>query len=303
MNEGLPSPGAPSPSGPRRAAAYLRRLLTEPGPYRRRWQQHALRLRGTRINQAAVAHVLARRLWEAGERDEEHADLPRELKDRVARALRGEVLSPATLRLFIEAFDFTDTEAARLWQLLSGPDADTPREAARGRLARTLLWNETLWLGPDGAPREHRMIHVLQSLVDGLDSETWVVDAAARQVEVVHGGRLVELASTAAQECRATIEFDHPLGIGETLLLECVARFASGLDRPVEFRRRVDERVENLEMRVHFHPDRLPRHVWWVVTGAGMSSHPETVLLDADHAVYRRLARLEYATAGFRWQW
>jgi hypothetical protein len=60
-------------------------------------------------------------LSQLGEPDsEDRLTEPRELKDRVARALTGEVLSAQTLRYFIEAFQMNDVDADRLWSLLIG---------------------------------------------------------------------------------------------------------------------------------------------------------------------------------------
>jgi hypothetical protein len=55
--------------------------------------------------------VLASKFWEEGQDINEAS-----LKDRVSRALRGEVLSPETLQLFIAAFRMTDEHAATLRQ-------------------------------------------------------------------------------------------------------------------------------------------------------------------------------------------
>lgn len=82
---------------------------------RRRWQVRAVRHRGGTVNQAAVAQVLAEWMWERGEACEADTLLPRRLKDRVSRALSGEYLPPQTLRIFIDAFDMTDSVAHQLW--------------------------------------------------------------------------------------------------------------------------------------------------------------------------------------------
>src|SRR5215467_10281248 len=49
----------PRPAGRRAAAKYLRELLTQQGPYRRRWERHVVRSRSSEITQLAVAEVLA----------------------------------------------------------------------------------------------------------------------------------------------------------------------------------------------------------------------------------------------------
>src|SRR5690349_20258332 len=69
-------------------AALLRELLVGDERYRRQWQECSRR-RSSSLNQAAVARVLALHLWDHGERSDTAVSLPRELKDRVSRALNG----------------------------------------------------------------------------------------------------------------------------------------------------------------------------------------------------------------------
>jgi len=73
------------------------------------------------------------------------------------------------------------------------------------------------------------------------------------------------------------------------------------------FRRVAHQRVENLSMRVEFHPEMPPRSVWWAEWKdyrepniAILSREP--LELDAEHAVERRLDILERAVAGFVWE-
>jgi len=98
----------PEPAGGRQAAAkYLRELLLRQGRYRPQWERHAERNRPGRINHLAVAEVLAQHLWLAPRGAGDADVLPRQLKDTVGRALSGQMLSRATLALFIEAFGFS----------------------------------------------------------------------------------------------------------------------------------------------------------------------------------------------------
>jgi hypothetical protein len=53
-----------TPTGAQAAAAYRRELLLRPGRYRRTWEQYAARSRRGKVNQLAVAEVLARYLSE-----------------------------------------------------------------------------------------------------------------------------------------------------------------------------------------------------------------------------------------------
>ncbi|MGH7928988.1 MAG: hypothetical protein ACREQV_14460 [Candidatus Binatia bacterium] len=147
--------------GVRGAAVYLRDLLLRPGAYRRRWERRADRTRGREVNQRAVCKVLASKLWEEGEEVNEAS-----LKDRVSRALRGEVLSLETLELFISAFRVTDEHAETLRQLWEGTqqapviigDLEPPEEVSGHQAPnhKILMLHEHHWLGPDGLPARHR---------------------------------------------------------------------------------------------------------------------------------------------------
>ena len=102
----------PVPDGLARQAAgeYLRELLLRPGRPRRTWEQYAERTRQGQVNQLAVAEVLARHLWRHPRRTGDGDLLPRQLKDTIARALSGRLLSRATLQLFMDAFALPDAE-------------------------------------------------------------------------------------------------------------------------------------------------------------------------------------------------
>ncbi len=68
--------------------------------------------------------------------------------------------------------------------------------------------------------------------------------------------------------CSSTeILLARTLDLGETITLEywITYRFPGDPEDPAEreFRRAVMRHVENLDMRVEFHPDKLPAQVWW----------------------------------------
>lgn len=290
--------------GVARAAAYLRKLLVQPGEYRARWQRHATRWQSDGLNQAAIAHVIARHIWETGERDE-RADLPRELKDRVARSLRGEVLTPVTLRLFIDAFEIQESDAARLWALLGQrrPPAHATAAIDQPR-HRTILLHEFRYIGVDGAPREHRTIQVVRAC-RRTDHYTHFFDSTTTGVELLRGGRAGQVRGVGDGLYRMDISFGRVLRPGDTASLEYRTFFRPGLPYAAEFRRSALRMVENVEIRVQFEPARLPTRIAWTtwrsVDGAAVEREPER--LDADHAVHRYMARLEAATVGFTWEW
>ena len=84
-------------AGRRAASDYLRQLLLKPGSYRQSWERHVVRARQGTINQLAVAEVLARHVSVRANGQPaggEHAPIsPHQLKDTVARALSGRLLS------------------------------------------------------------------------------------------------------------------------------------------------------------------------------------------------------------------
>src|ERR1700730_13667961 len=83
----------------------LQSLLLQRQAYLDQWRRFQRRGPAREaLSQSAVAQVIAEYLWDAGERPETEISLPRGLKDRVHRALRGEVLTAETLNWFIGAF-------------------------------------------------------------------------------------------------------------------------------------------------------------------------------------------------------
>lgn len=97
------------------ASSLLRELLTREGSYRRRWRAEVRRASRNDPHQSAVAIVLAQYLWDMGEAPESDADLPRRLKDVVARAVGGGGISHQTLGWFVGAFEMTEDDERALW--------------------------------------------------------------------------------------------------------------------------------------------------------------------------------------------
>ncbi len=307
-----------SPTGPQTAAAYMCELLLRPGRYRRKWEQYAERSRLGQVNQLAVAEVLALYLWEHPRATGDTDVLPRQLKDTVSRALSGRLLSKATLTLFMEAFGFGPLEREqllKLWEgsahvrVLSGPRAirDDQAGALGSPRLRTLSLHDHHYLGPDGLPVRHRVIHVIEALVDGLDRVPCRADTNALTIEVGQG--FSGLAGPFYQPITELFVVDmllaKPLAAGETATLEYSTSFHYPLPPPREFRRVVQYFVENLDIRVEFHPDKLPNEVVWAVWDGmdGPIVAREPVALDSQFAVHRYLRLAEKTAVGFHWDW
>lgn len=109
------TPGEPAAPGWPLTASALREILLGDLSCRRRWQRHARRSGSQLPNQAGVAWVLALALWDRGDVAESRRALPRSLKDRVSRALGGQLVSASTLALFVEAFDMSDEQEQVLY--------------------------------------------------------------------------------------------------------------------------------------------------------------------------------------------
>jgi len=310
--------GSAAPTGAQSAAAYIRELLSRPGRYRRKWEQYAERSRHGQVNQLAVAEVLAHHLWEHPRAKGDIDVLPRQLKDTVSRALSGKLLSKATLALFSDAFGFGVLERQQLlkcWEgsahvrVLSGPRAI--RDDQVGRLGsprlKTLSLHDHHYLGPDGLPVKHRVIHVIEAIVDGVDRVPYRADTNALTIEVGQG--FSGLAGPVYQPIAELFVVDmllaKPLAAGETATLEYFTNFHYAVPPAPEFRRVVQFFVENLDIRVEFHPDKLPSNVVWAVWDGfeGPIVEREQVTLDSQFAVHRYLRLAEKTAVGFHWDW
>jgi hypothetical protein len=318
--------GVPAAAGRRAAAGYLRELLQRTGAYRRLWEQHVVRARSGEITQLAVAEVLARHLWSYPRGHGDADVLPHQLKDTVSRALSGRLLSRSTLSLFIDAFGFSEAEADRLWRLwegsgaisvLSGPRAMTPRterelHAAIGpRRHQTLSLHDHVWVGADGLPSRTRTLQVIEAIVDGLDRIPYLYDTKALTLEVGQG--CTDLAGDlfrVSEDVFVTyISLASTLDAGETSTLEYWTTYqypGDPLDpHEREYRRAFMGQLENFDMRVEFHPDRLPAGVWWATWDGveGEIIEQEPVTLDSQNSVHRYLRFIEKTVIGFHWTW
>jgi hypothetical protein len=307
-----------TPTGAQAAAAYLRELLLRPGRYRRKWEQYAERSRLGQVNQLAVAEVLAHYLWEHPRGQGDVDVLPRQLKDTASRALSGKLLSKATLTLFTDAFAFGTFEREqllKLWEgsahvrVLSGPRAIRADQASAlgRRRVKTLSLHDHHYLGPDGLPQRHRVIQVIEAIVDGVDRVPCRADTNALTIEVGQGfsGLASEVYQPMAELFVVDMMLAKPLALGETATLEYSASFHYPEPPPPEFRRVVQYFVENLDIRVEFHPARLPSKVVWAVWDGmdGPIVEREKVALDSQFAVHRYLRLAEETAVGFHWDW
>src|ERR1700745_947769 len=296
----------------------MRELLLRPGRYRRRWEQSAERSRVGQVNQLAVATVPAQSLGEHPRGQGDVDVLPRQLKDTASRALSGKLLSKATLTLFTDAFGFDAFERERLLKLWEGsahvlvaPGPRAIREDLASALGppqvKTLALHDHHYLGPDGLPQRHRVIHVIEAVGDGVARWPSRADTSALTIEVGQGfsGLAGDVYQPTAELFVVDMLLAKPLAAGETATLEYSPSLHYPSPPPPEFRRIVQTFVENLDIRVEFHPARLPGSVVWAVWDGmdGPIIERESVVLDSQFAVHRYLRLAEQTAVGFHWDW
>jgi hypothetical protein len=251
---------------------------------------------------------------------------PQQLKDTVSRALSGRLLSRPALELFIAAFGFTGDESDRLWRLWNGsatisvlagtravaPDIEGDLRRALGpNRHQTLALHDHCYIGADGRIARARTLQVVEATQAGVDSIPFLYDTGLLTVEIGQGcaGLSGELRQLGGDVFATEIQLAKTLALGETITMEYTStfRYPGDPDDPHEreYRRAVMAQLDNLDVRVEFHPDRLPSQLWWASWEgvAGNIATQEPVALDSQHAAQRFLRSLQRTVVGFCWDW
>jgi hypothetical protein len=301
----------------RETGELLQALLLQRPAYADRWQQSRRRgLARETLSQSAVAQVIAEHLWSSGERSDAETGLPRGLKDRVHRALRGETLSGETLTWFIDAFRMTDEDARRLRDSLAAgqfpagaPVVDTLRSRERLPIPqrhRTVAAFERHIVGEDRRAAAHRTTRAIVACEDGVDSYPYRFVPGATGVAVLHGGRVTARHEPAGSSPILEITLSTRLRRGQIASLEYQVEFSRDADVASEYRRVAHARADNVDIVIQFHPGQLPRRLWWTVWDDhkdGNVLRREEAHLDPDGCVHQFVPYLENAVAGFNWTW
>jgi hypothetical protein len=176
-----------------------------------------------------------------------------------------------------------------------------------GPAHRTLSVHEFHRVGPDGLPVSHRTVLVLRALRDGLPSYPFRFDRQEAFVRAVRGVRAGDPRTDEDGLTVVDMVFPRPLAAGETASFEYETVFSWRSVPPPQVRRAARQPVQHVEMRVEFHPSRLPAELHWALwdgylPGARLRA-AERVELDAEHAAHRFIEELHGHTVGFTWSW
>jgi hypothetical protein len=301
--------------GTRAAGELLRSLLLQ-RPYQDSWKPFQRReLPPGTVSQAAVAQVVALHLWDSGQRPESELSLPRLLKDRIHRALNGEVLSQETLGWLVGAFDMPDDHARRLHEVrfadarLGLPVVDTlqgPQFLPVPQRHRTIAVFERRFIGPLQRAVRHQTVSAITACENDVDSYPYRLVRGASHVVVRRGGYLARRLEFAGGSPVLEIALSTPLSLGQVASLEYDVEFFADLGVTTEYRRVAHARADNVDIVVQFDWERMPRQVWWTVWDdfhGGQILSQEPVIPDREGCVHRFLPYLENAAAGFRWSW
>jgi hypothetical protein len=168
-----------------------------------------------------------------------------------------------------------------------------------------------VWVTADGRIDRARYMHVIEAISSAVDRIPFIIDTNILTLEVGQGCKELtgHVRRVGADVFATDIVLARTLGMGETLTLEYSLSYRCSDDHEDranrEHRRGVMRRCDNLDMRVEFHPDKVPAQIWWAHWD-GMNDailEQEPVTLDSQHSVHRYVKSLEKTVVGFYWQW
>lgn len=303
------APGQAADDGGATAAVAeeLRRLLTEVPEHAQRWRQHVQRRRHDGVSHSAVARVLG------GVTDASHESL----RDRVRRALNGEVVTPLTIRLFSDAFAFTVGEQERLWTLLTTHHSGSSAlRSATGDVydgeprVTTLSRAIDVTVGADRVSWDVRTTLTVQALTDGVD-----------RFPLVHARDDIEL--TALTGCRLEPDpdprpgtaalvhahFPRTLHAGDVHVYAYRMRFTAPAGDRDRYVAGVATPTAVLAVQVGFTPPALPARVRWRAWRSfELAEEDVTAEQDVPLGPSHRVSWTQQdvrpgAIGGFEWSW
>lgn len=306
-------------SAAEQASVYLSELLKRE-PYRSRWNrpEWKTRTRDRDLHHAAIARVLANYLHEhprESRKDDKNVEYT-QLVPLVSKALSGKSLGAETLRVFAGAFKLRDEHIERLWRIHGGIGAihaiaassavptDTVIALKHGKHVTRYIYDHH-YLGSDGRPYRHEALQVIEALADGMDRYVYAFDTDQLTVEVQAGGTL-GTPYTAPNDVHAIdVLFDRSLSVGEIHAFKYETTFGYKSTPGPEFRRFSTMQIKYAEIKIIFHPTRLPKQIW-EADWDKLEEAPhqlEPVALDSYYTVARHLTDVQNRGFGYVWAW
>jgi len=154
-------------------------------------------------------------------------------------------------------------------------------------------------------------LQVIEANAQGVDRIPFICDTNVLTLEVGQGCKELtgEVVRIGPEVFATQILLARTLDVGETLTFEYRVsyRYPGDPCDPAErqYRRGGFRQVDNLDVRIEFHPDRLTGRVWWAHWDGGDGSvlDREVVALDSQNSVHRYLRSIEKTVVGFYWRW
>ena len=288
-------------------AAELRRLLTTVPEHRQRWAQHVERRRHDGLSHSAVARVLS------GVTDASVGSL----RDRVRRALGGEVVTPLTIRLFSDAFHFTVAEQERLWTLFTAqPAGNVSLRPAAGSIydgepeVRTLSRAIDVTVGADRVAWDVRTTLTVQALTDGVARFPLVHARDDIELTALTGCRLVrEPKAEAGTAPLVHAHFPRALHAGDVQVYAYRARFTAPTGDRDRYVAGVATPTAVIAIQVGFTPPAVPARVQWRAwRSLGLAEEDVTAEHDVPLGTSHRVAWTQQdvqpgVVIGFEWSW
>jgi hypothetical protein len=296
----------------------LRLLLGQPGRYRAAWASRADKVPPSDISQAAVAKVIVDHLRTHGQIVDDGGAY-RAIKDRVNRALSGQTLTPSTLRLFSQAFLFSQEDARLLWSRFLGTTANQvsyviddlrlpPANAAafNPRGYRVVSLWDVHHIGANRMPSRHTTRQIIRATTDGLSrcSIRFDIDALTVAVQEFDTSELylcpdglyaIDILLPRVLQCGDEQELNYALYYP-----------APTSDRQRFQRSALGNVIEEACVEVQFSPQRRPSKVWWAIWQErdGKPALREPVELNPERSsVFKKVLSAAQTIFGFCWDW
>lgn len=299
--------------GAAETSRHLRELLLTRPEYRKLWQGQSHRRHSSDISKAGVARVIALHLWGSGEVADTETELPRNLKDRVRRAIEGNAISYQTLTWFIHAFGMDTRDEQTLWATFAldresgiSYSMTSDRGLALRQRHRTISLFERYSIGADRCFSVRHTFQTIMALEDNVDVYPFDHEPTTEPVSVLHGGSARKRHVYTDGRHMDVIALERPLKLGETASLEYITHYQPGDYCAAELRRSARGRSENIDIAVSFPKLALPSTVYWTVWPDQLIGRPvreEIVALDGRNSARQFVRFIEETTVGFRWEW